>query len=128
MTTILTRTETSAPATTGAVDLLLDVLADALAACEDHDLDVLHSRTAAGTALTSLAAIARRAVAALGGDPGVHLTDGPGVVVVRDLVSATRVLARTAAHQPTDDRLLGNLPAAAKGVHAALRESMTTRP
>lgn len=129
MTTTLSRTlpPTVAPApATRPVDVLLDVLTDALAACEDIDPDPLHSRTAAGVALTSLAATARRAVIALGGEPGVDLVDGPGVVVVRDLVSATRLLARTAAQHPAggDDRL-GDLPAIGKGAHAALLEAVT---
>lgn len=109
-----------------ATEMLLAVLADALSACEEQDLDLLHGRTRAGSALLSLSAVARRAAAALGADAGVHLTDGPGVVVVRDLVAATRLLARTADRRATDDvPEVHRLLAAAKGVHATLLETMT---
>lgn len=71
------------------------------------DPDGLHSRGAAGHALVTLAAAARAAVAVLGAEPGTALHQGPGVVVVRDLVDAVRLLDRTDAGRVTaDDRAL----------------------
>lgn len=110
-----------------ATERLLALLTDALSACEEQDLDLLHGRSRAGSALMSLSAVARRAAAALGAGAGVHLTDGPGVVVVRDLVAATRLLARTADRRATDDvPEVQDLLAVAKGVHATLLETMTS--
>ncbi|NYJ06623.1 hypothetical protein [Petropleomorpha daqingensis] len=73
---------------------LLTVLGDALVLCAECDDAELGSCTHAGQAVLSLAALARRTAAALGVDPGVPLTAGPGVVVVRDLSSATGLLVR----------------------------------
>jgi hypothetical protein len=73
---------------------LLAVLSDALVLCAECDDAELGSCTHAGQAVLSLAALARRTAAALGVDPGVPLTGGPGVVVVRDLSSATGLLVR----------------------------------
>lgn len=126
MTTTLPGTPIQSKTTATATDMLLAVLNDVLSACEDHELDALHGRSRAGASLMSLSAIARRAVAVLGADAGVHLTDGPGVVVVRDLVAATRLLARTAEGTATDDvPEVHHLLAVAKGVHASLLETMT---
>ena len=125
--TTTTHTQTEVRTAPRAVDMLLTLLADALSACEEQDLDLLHGRTPAGTALMSLSVIARRAAAALGADPGVHLTDGPGVVVLRDLVASTRLLAGTAHRLPAahDAPEMHHLLAGAKGVHAALLETVT---
>jgi hypothetical protein len=73
---------------------LLTVLGDALVLCAEHDDADLRGGTHAGEAVLSLSALARRASAALGVDPGVPLSGGPGVVVVRDLSSATGLLIR----------------------------------
>lgn len=109
-----------------ATEMLLAVLADALSACEERDLDLLDGRSRAGSALLSLSAIARRAVAVLGAGAGVQLTDGAGVVVVRDLVVATRLLSRNADGRAADDvPEVQDLLAVAKGVHATLLETMT---
>ena len=92
MTAVLTepvRTPAAAPARD-----LLTVLGDALVLCAECDDAQLASCTHAGQAVLSLAALARRAAAALGVDPGVPLSAGPGVVVVRDLSSATGLLVR----------------------------------
>ena len=124
-TTILTQTAVESR-TPRATEMLLAVLIDALSACEEQDLDLLHGRSRVGSELLSLSAVARRAAAALGADAGVHLTDGPGVVVVRDLVAATRLLARTADRTTTDDVPgVHDLLAVAKGAHATLLETMT---
>ena len=76
---------------------VLGVLHRALSACAELDPDLLHSTTAAGRAATSLAGLARSAVGALGADPGVALHNGPGVVVLRDLVRAVTLLEVAAA-------------------------------
>ena len=92
MTAVLTepvRTPAAAPARD-----LLTVLGDALVLCAECDDAQLASCTHAGRAVLSLAALARRTAAALGVDPGVPLSAGPGVVVVRDLSSATGLLIR----------------------------------
>jgi hypothetical protein len=73
---------------------LLAVLGDALVLCAEHEDADPHGGTRAGQAVLALAALARRASAALGIDPGVPLSGGPGVVVVRDRSSATGLLIR----------------------------------
>jgi len=109
-------------------EMLLALLEDALLACSEQDLDVLHARTVAGGFLVSLSAIARRAAGDLGAAAGAPLEDGPGIVVVRDLAAATALLGRAAsaavtkpAWQPEADRLVST----AKGLHAGLLEAMT---
>jgi hypothetical protein len=104
------------------------VLRHALAACEEQDLESLHGRTAAGRALVSLSALARGAASALGAAPGASLTDGPGVVVVRDLVSATRQLARApgATMTVTSGANLSGLVPTAKALHAQLLDAMAS--
>jgi hypothetical protein len=101
---------------------LLAVLGDALLLCAEHEEADPHGGTRAGRAVLALAALARRTAAALGADPGVPLTGGPGVVVVRDLSSATGLLARAAGvgaapSEPVAERLLDRL-----------REGLTARP
>lgn len=127
MTTTMTPTQTASGPVTTAAESLLALLSDSLSAIEEQDPDLLHSTTSAGSALLSLAGIARQAVGALGSDPGVRLIAGPGVVVVRDLVVATRLLARAASRgSSTDDGPdVGCLVPTAKGMHAALLEAMT---
>jgi hypothetical protein len=78
-------------------DALLTVLRNALDAHADADDLGLHGGTPAGRALLELAACARATAAALGSDPGTPLVDGPGVVVLRDLAAATRLLERAVA-------------------------------
>ncbi len=116
-------TRTSAVAT----QLLLEVMEDALAACADHDLALYGSTTTAGSALLSLADLARTTVSALDESPGGRLTDGPGVVVVRYVAATTRMLGR--AVSMTSGAVAGAdvavLVPAAKGFHAALLEALT---
>ncbi|HEX2361197.1 MAG TPA: hypothetical protein VHI11_03900 [Jiangellaceae bacterium] len=105
------------------------MLRHALAACEEQDLESLHGRTAAGRALVSLSALARGAASALGAAPGASLTDGPGVVVVRDLVSATRQLARWAPGATmtvTSGANVSGLVPTAKVLHAQLLDAMAS--
>jgi hypothetical protein len=80
---------------TFAVDALRVLLDDALSVAASDDTDRLSGDTAAGRALLSLAALARQAAGRLGADAGTSLTTGPGVVVVRDLAAAVRLLDRT---------------------------------
>ena len=131
MTTTITRTPLTATApttgTTADAGTLLAVLDDALWAVAEEEPEVFDARTPAGTAATSLSAIARRAAAALGAEPGVHLTEGPGVVVVRDLVTATRLLARAVEDAGIRSGTeFGELVTAARGVRATLRDVLTS--
>ena len=98
MTTML-RTGTTRTSATGELRHLLDDVLRSVGA--DDDTDRYSSRTPAGRTLLALATVARRAVAALGTDPGVALTGGPGIVVLRELASAARLLddASEAARQ-----------------------------
>lgn len=94
MTATIDRLETTAPTTTvDRPESLLAALRDAVGSVAETDPDELGSDRPAGRRLLGLAAAARAAVAALGRDPGHVVTDAPGVVVVRELVAATRVLA-----------------------------------
>jgi hypothetical protein len=109
------------------VDLLLGLLDDALLTIAETDPELLHTGTPAGRQLSALAAVARQATGRLGADPGVALTHGPGVVVVRDLVAARRRLGRASAgsHAAGDDSTT-SLTATAKGLHARLLEAVTS--
>ena len=119
MTITLHRIEIAAPVvdstSTGRV---LEVLRDALLACAEPDLDVFHSATPAGRAATSLAGLARSAVAALGAEPGQVLHDGPGVVVIRDLAQAV-MLVEVAAAGVTDSARSPALDGLAASIGAA---------
>ena len=120
MTAVLTepvRTPAAAPGRD-----LLTVLGDALVLCAECDDAQLGSCTHAGQAALSLAALARRTAAALGVDPGVPLSAGPGVVVVRDLSSATGLLVRAVGSSagPTGD--------AAEHLLDRLRRVLTANP
>ncbi|GAA2725463.1 hypothetical protein [Cellulomonas aerilata] len=84
---------------------LRDELRDALEAAAEQDPDELASHTPGGARLLSLAARARRAVRALGAPAGVPLTDGPGVVVLRDAATTASLL--DAAFDPRFTRRLG---------------------
>ena len=81
------------PATLPSGKALLDILQDAVAAVAHVDPDDLGSWLPAGRELLDLAGLARAATAALGGQPGTTVTEAPGVVVVRELVAATRTLS-----------------------------------
>lgn len=79
---------------------LLDTLEAALTEVADADPAAIDSRLPEGRDMLDLARRARAAVAVLGGDPGTDVTSAPGVVVVRELVAATRLL-RSAVAQTT---------------------------
>ncbi len=120
----------SAPVIDGAsTALVLEVLRDALVACAEPDLDVFHSTTAAGRAATSLAGLARSAVAVLGAEPGHVLHYGPGVVVIRDLAQAV-MLVEVAAPRATDSAgspALDGLAASIGVAYATLQETIRCR-
>lgn len=105
MTATIERHETETPTTTQTTTTtagvepatLLTTLYAAIAAVCDTDPGELGSDRAAGRDLLGLASAARAAVAALGRNPGHVVTDAPGVVVVRELVAATRALAAATA-------------------------------
>jgi hypothetical protein len=129
VTTTMDRTGIESTTTAG-TETLLALLHDALSACEEQDLGLLDAKTPAGSALVSLSALARGAAGALGTAPGRYLTEGPGVVVVRDLVTATRLLARAASRTNVTSDLtsepdVGNLVATAKARYAELLDALT---
>jgi hypothetical protein len=93
MTTMLENGTTRTSATNDLRLLLDDVL---LSVAADDDADRYSSRTSAGRTLLALATLARRAARALGADPGVALSSGPGIVVQRELASAARLLDEAA--------------------------------
>jgi predicted branched-subunit amino acid permease len=82
MTTML-ETGTTRTSATHALRLLLDDVLLIVGA--DDAAERYSSRTPAGRTLLALATLARRAAGALGADPGVALTGGPGIVVQREL-------------------------------------------
>lgn len=81
----------SVPALRGAA--LLAVLREVVSASADLDPDLLHSTLPAGRAAIRLATAARADAAASGIDAGTPLTAGPGIVVMREMVSALTLLA-----------------------------------
>jgi hypothetical protein len=94
MTTTMLETGTTRTSATDALRLLLDDVLLSVGA--DDAPDRYSSRTPAGRTLLALAVLARRAAGALGADPGVALTGGPGVVVQRELAAAVRLLDEAA--------------------------------
>lgn len=74
---------------------LLAVLREVVASSAGLDPDALHSTLPAGRAVLTLTAAARAHAASRGVDPGTSLTDGPGIVVMRDLVAVLGLLERT---------------------------------
>jgi hypothetical protein len=121
MTTTTLRTDSS---TTG-LDDLRALMYDALSVAEDDFPDAFDGGTTNGRTLLALAALARRAVGALGGDPGITVLAGPGPVVVRELAAAVRLLDRAVTERGSGD-LDGFLPAA-KALHARLHDAVPTR-
>jgi hypothetical protein len=84
------------------------------------------SRTPAGRTLLALATLARRAAGALGADPGVALTGGPGIVVQRELVSAARLLGETAEAAHSESGEIDDLLVTAQRLRARLEETLAT--
>jgi hypothetical protein len=104
---------------TTSADLLRVIVRDALSVAAEHDPDRFDSGTRAGRALLSLAGLARHAAGALGADAGITITAAPGVVAVRELAAAARLLDAAPGPDAAD---LDGLLASAKGVHAQLFE------
>ena len=112
---------------TPALAAVLAVLEEALLLCADADPGALHGRSPAGRAALGLSALARSTVTDLGSDAGVALTDGPGIVVVRDLAAATSRLAAAARAGRAADRahVSGAGVEAARALLADLRRAVT---
>jgi hypothetical protein len=121
MTTMLLHTDPTALPATDVLRVLLD---EALSVASDDAADEYSSRTAAGRALLSLAALARRAAGALGADPGVPLASGPGIVVQRELAAAARLLDEAVEAADGDSPELADLLLPAQRLHTHLLESL----
>jgi len=93
-----TALDTGTTPATDALRLLVDDVLLSVAAADDPERYA--GRTPAGQALLSLAALARRAAAALSAASD-ELLDAPGTVVLRELAAAARLLdeAADAAHR-----------------------------
>ena len=120
MTTMI-RTEN----TISGLEDLRAVMYDALSVAEDDFPDAFDGGTTSGRTLLALAALARQAVGALGGDPGITVLAGPGPVVVRELASAVRLLDRAATDHSRAD--LGGFLPTAKALHARLHQDVPSR-
>ncbi len=121
-TTILHPDLTRTPST----DILRVLVDEALSgAATDDAADTFSSRAPAGQALMALAAVARRAAGALGGEPGVALTSGAGIVVQRELAAAARLLDEAAATADGEPEEIADLLVPAQRLFSQLRR--TTR-
>jgi hypothetical protein len=118
----MTTTMLPSDTTTSGLDDLRALLYDALAVAEDDFPDSFDGGTTNGRTLLALAALARQAAGALGGDPGITVLAGPGPVVVRELAAAIRLLDRSAASGRGAGHLDGLLPTA-KALHARLHDA-----
>ena len=121
MTTTLIQTGTTPTPATDALRHLLDDVLSSVGA--DDAPERYSSRTPAGRALLSLATLARRAAGALGADPGVALSGGPGVVVQRELVSAVRLLEEAAQAAHAEPWEIDDLLVPAQRLQAELMET-----
>ncbi len=133
MTTTLTSIEIAEAGTTQvATARALALLGDAATTCAELDPDLLHSTTVAGRAVVCLASLARSAAAALGACPGPVLRDGPGVVVVRDLVRAATLLESAASGPRGDDdddpSRIVELVASMESANRAFRAAVSSLP
>jgi len=123
MTTML-ETSTTRTSATHALRLLLDDVLLIVGA--DDAAERYSSRTPPGRTLLALATLARRAAGALGADPGVALTGGPGIVVQRELVSAARLLGETAEAAHSESGEIDDLLVTAQRLRARLEETLAT--
>jgi hypothetical protein len=117
-------TSTTRTSATHALRLLLDDVLLIVGA--DDAAERYSSRTPAGRTLLALATLARRAAGALGADPGVALTGGPGIVVQRELVSAARLLGETAEAAHSESGEIDDLLVTAQRLRARLEETLAT--
>jgi hypothetical protein len=117
-TTTAPRTPTTAPA-----DVLLEALDDAVDLVARHEDGDWHTGTPTGRLLADLAGLARATVRSLGRDAGTPLVEGQGVVVVRELVTATRLLRRTLAAGGAAGTVPAGTAATAKAIDARLLEA-----
>jgi hypothetical protein len=122
MTTTLLQTSTTRTPTTDVLRLLLDDVL--VSVCADDDADRYSSRTPAGRALVSLTTLARRAAGALCVGPGVALTEGPGVVVQRELAAAARLLDEAAEATTGESWEIADLLVRAERLQAQLVETL----
>ena len=118
MTTTMLHTDTP---TTSDIDDIRALLHDALDVAADDSADLFDGGTATGKTLLALAALARQTAGALGADPGITVLAGPGVVVVRELAAAVRLLDQAASDGVAAD--LDGVRATAKGLHARLHDA-----
>ena len=124
-TTLLHPGTTATPTTTTpTAEALRDLLDDALSVSSDDAADTYASRMPAGRALLSLAAFARRAAGALGGEPGVPLASGPGIVVQRELAAAARLLDEAVETAHGESPEIADLLLPAQRLHADLLEAL----
>jgi hypothetical protein len=122
MTTTMLETGTTRTSATGALRLLLDDVLLSVGA--DDAADRYAGRTPAGRTLLALATLARRAVGALGADPGVALIGGPGIVVQRELAAAARLLDEAADAAPAQPSEIDDLLVAAQRLRAHLVQAL----
>ena len=122
MTTTMLPTRTTRTSATDALRLLVDDVLLTVGA--DDAADRYSSRMPAGRTLLALATVARRAVAALGTDPGVALSGGPGIVVQRELSAAAHLLDETVAHADGESPEVAELLIPAQRLHAHLLEAL----
>ena len=121
MTTMLLHPGTTATPSSDVLRVLLD---EALSMASDDAADRYSSRTPAGRALLSLAALARRAAGALGAEPGVPLTSGPGIVVQRELAAAAHLLDEAVEAADGESPEIADLLVPAQRLHAHLQEAL----
>jgi hypothetical protein len=121
MTTMLLRPGATATPTTDVLRVLLD---EALSMASDDAADRYSSRTPAGRALLSLAALARKAAGALGAEPGVLLASGPGIVVQRELAAAAHLLDEAVEAADGESPEIAELVLPAQRLYAHLLEAL----
>jgi hypothetical protein len=109
--------------TTPATDALRLLVDDALRSLATGDADRYSGGTPAGRALLSLAALARRAAAALGTGPAVAPEGLPGIVVQRELASAGRLLDEAAGVAHGESWEIADLLVRAERLQAELAAS-----
>jgi hypothetical protein len=107
---------------TPGADVLRVLVDEALsAAATDDATDRYSSSRPDGRALLALAALTRRAAGALGAEPGVTLTSGPGIVVQRELAAAARLLDEAAEAADGEPEEIADLLVPAQRLFSQLR-------